>query len=101
MTATETTTHNFINILWLTVKKILLFLIKPIYPFFRLIIKVIDYIKNILDKFRIQFKIMRNFLFKMVENIYIRLQNSVTAITYFFLKLRDGLKKQIGLFRTF
>ena len=99
MTATETTTHNFINILWLTVKKILLFLIKPIYPFFRLIIKVIDYIKNILDKFRIQFKIMRNFLFKMVENIYIRLQNSVTAITYFFLKLRDGLKKQIGLFK--
>ena len=99
MTATQTTTHNFINILWLTVKKILLFLIKPIYPFLRLITKVIDYIKKILDKFRIQFKIMRNFLFKMVENIYTRLQNSVAAITHFFLKLRDGLKKQIGLFK--
>ena len=99
MTTTQTTTHNFITVLWLTVKKILLFLIKPIYPFLRLIIKVIDYIKNILDNFRIQFKIMRNFLFKMIENIYTRLQNSVAAITYFFLKLRDGLKKQIGLFK--
>ena len=99
MTEMESTIHNFVTILWLTVKKILLLIMKPFYPFFKLIVKIIDYIKGILDNFRVQFKIMRNFLFKMIENIYKRLQNSVAAITLFFLKLREGLKKQIGLFK--
>uniref|UniRef100_A0A6C0EIA7 Vint domain-containing protein n=1 Tax=viral metagenome TaxID=1070528 RepID=A0A6C0EIA7_9ZZZZ len=99
MTEMESTIHNFVNILWLTVKKILLLIMKPFYPFFNLIVKIIDHIKGILDNFRVQFKIMRNFLLKMIENIYKRLHDSVTAITYFFLKLREGLKKQIGLFK--
>uniref|UniRef100_A0A6C0J0N0 Vint domain-containing protein n=1 Tax=viral metagenome TaxID=1070528 RepID=A0A6C0J0N0_9ZZZZ len=99
MSGYESTKFNLINYLSSMVKKIMALLMKPFYPIFEIIIKLIDYFKNILNRFRVQFKIMRNFLFKMVENIYIRLQNSAATITYSFLKLREGLKKQIGLFK--
>lgn len=98
-TGIQTTVYNLISYLWSIVKKFLQLLMMPFYPIFKLINNILNYFKNILDKFRQQFKIMRNFLFKMVEKVYMRLQNTVATMTYFFLKLREGIKRQLGLFK--
>jgi len=90
---------NFVNIIWSIVKKFISLLIKPFYPVLKLITNILDYYKGVIDNLRAQFKIMRNFLFTMIRKINIRLQNGIAAITYFFLKLRDGLKKQLALYR--
>ena len=95
----KVTFQNFISIMWDMVNKFLTILMKPIYPVFKLITKIIGQFKNILDTFRKQFKIMRNFLFAMISKIYIRLQNITAAMTFFFLKLREGLKRQFALFK--
>ena len=88
-TRIQTTVYNFISFLWTIVKKFLEILMLPLYPLFKIINKVLKYFRSILDTFRKQFKIMRNFLFKIVEKVYMRLQNTVATMTYFFLKLKD------------
>ena len=98
-TTLTATLNNFINFAWQIVNQFLLLLVKPLYPIFRLVVKVLDAIKSILDNFRKQFKIMRNFLFSLVSKVYERLQNGVATMTMFFLKLREGMKRQLGLFR--
>jgi hypothetical protein len=96
--AIESTKYNLISILWNLVKKYLIIFIKPFYIFFDILQKYLKIISTILNNFRNQFKIMRNFLLKMVENIMKRIENITTTYVYSFLKIRDGLKKQIGIF---
>ena len=95
----QSTVYNFISFLWNIVKKFLELLMTPLYRVFNIVTKILGFFRSILDKFRIQFKIMRNFLFKIVEKVYMRLQNTVATMTYFFLKLREGIKRQLGLFK--
>lgn len=95
----ESTIHNLKNLVWLLISKFLQILVKPIYPVLTLITKVLRNFKDIIDNFRKQFKIMRNFLFTMVKKVYERLQGTVSAMTIFFLKLREGLKKQLGIYK--
>jgi len=95
----QSTFSNLTEILWAIVKEFLLLLVKPFYPVLNILIKILDGIRSVLDNFRKQFKIMRNFLFRMVQNIYIRLQDSVASISIFFFRLRESLKRQIGLYK--
>ena len=96
--AVKTTVNNFIRVLTKIITKFLNIFMKPIYPVLEIIIKALNTIKNVLEGMRKQINVMRNFMFKLFEKMYIRLQNGVAAITYFFLKLREGLKRSFGLF---
>jgi len=96
--AIQSTIHNLISIMWSIITKYLNILIKPFYIFFSIVETFLKDISNVLNQFRTQFKIMRNFLLKMIQNIMNRLETITSTFAYLFLKLRDGLKKQFGLF---
>ncbi len=63
-----------------------------------LLLNIFHTIKSVLNGIRSQINIMRNFMFKLFEKMYIRLQNGMAAITFYFLKLREGLKRSYGVF---
>ena len=94
------TKKNFIKVLWTIVNKFLSILMTPIYPIIKMILKVLGYFSNILNGIRNQITVMRNFLFKLFEKMYIRLQNGVATIIFFFLKLRESMKRSYGLLTT-
>jgi hypothetical protein len=94
------TKKNFIKVLWNIVNKFLSILMTPIYPIINMILKVLSYFSNILNGIRNQITVMRNFLFKLFEKMYIRLQNGVATIIFFFLKLRESMKRSYGLLTT-
>tara|TARA_B100001093_G_scaffold497677_1_gene544891 strand:- start:9904 stop:11307 length:1404 start_codon:yes stop_codon:yes gene_type:complete len=94
----KTTIKNFISIITGICKKIFNMLMRPIYAIMGIFLKIFNLLKSVLDKIRQQLNVIRGFLFKMFEKVMLRIQNSVAAIVYFFLKLREGLKRTLGLF---
>lgn len=96
-TAAEYTKANIINVVWSLVSKSLSVLMLPIYPIIQLFLKIMKSIGESLNSLRQQMSVMRNFLFKIFENIYVRLQTSIAAITFYMLKLRESLKRSFGL----
>ena len=94
----ETTVNNFIRFISAIIRKFLDIFMMPVYTVLKLFIKIGKKFKNILQGLRKQLNVMRNFMFKLFEKLYIRLQNGIAAITYFFLKLREALKRSFGLF---
>lgn len=93
----EATKANFIKVLFGMVKKIMDVLMIPIYPILKMVMKVFKSFTFILNNVRNQITVMRNFLFKIFEKMYIRLQNSFAAVIFFFLKLRESLKRSYGI----
>ena len=81
----EATKANFIKVLFGMVKKIMDVLMIPIYPILKMVMKVFKSFTFILNNVRNQITVMRNFLFKIFEKMYIRLQNSFAAVIFFFL----------------
>ena len=96
----EATKKNFIKVLWNIVSKFLSILMIPVYPILQLILKVFGFFTSILNGIRNQITVIRNFLFKLFEKMYIRLQNGVATIIFFFLKLRETMKRSYGLMTT-
>tara|TARA_B100000963_G_scaffold347399_1_gene353664 strand:- start:98 stop:1501 length:1404 start_codon:yes stop_codon:yes gene_type:complete len=96
----QATKKNFIKVLWNIVNKFLSILMIPIYPIIQLILKVFSFFTSILNGIRNQITVIRNFLFKLFEKMYIRLQNGVATIIFFFLKLRETMKRSYGLMTT-
>ena len=97
-TALESTIENFHKVISKLVSGFLQILMKPIYSVMQIFLKIFKSFTGILDGLRKQINVMRNFLFKLFEKMLIRLQTGMAAITYFFLKLRESLKKSYGLF---
>ena len=91
------TKKNFIKVLWNIVNKFLSILMTPIYPILKMILNVMKFFSNIINGVRNQINVIRNFLFKLFEKMYIRLQNGVATIIFFFLKLRETMKRSYGL----
>ena len=96
----QATKKNFIKVLWNIVNKFLSILMIPVYPILQLILKVFSFFTSILNGIRNQITVIRNFLFKLFEKMYIRLQNGVATIIFFFLKLRETMKRSYGLMTT-
>lgn len=94
----ESTVINFRKVISKLISSFLGILMKPIYSIMEVFLKIFNSFGAILQGIRKQINVMRNFLFKLFENMYMRLQNGIAAITYFFLKLRESLKKSYGLF---
>jgi len=97
MSATEFTKQNITGVIWGIVSKFLNILMIPIYPILQLFVTAIKSISDIMNKMRNQMAVMRNFLFKIFEQMYMRLETSVAAITFYFLKLREELKRSFGV----
>jgi hypothetical protein len=93
----QATKKNFIKVLWNIVNKFLNILMIPIYPIIKLILKVFGFFVGILNGIRNQITVIRNFLFKLFEKMYIRLQNGIATVIFFFLKLRETMKRSYGL----
>ena len=95
--AIRSTINNFIKVLWNIVKKFLGILMMPIYPILGLFLKVFKVLTGVLNGIRNQINVIRNFLFKLFEKMYIKLQNGTATIAFFFLKLREIMKRSYGL----
>ncbi len=93
----EATKSNFIKVTFNLVNKIFDTFMKPVYPIIKMIMNTFKYFMNILNTLRNQITVIRNFLFKLFEKMYIRLQNSLAAIIFFFLKLRESMKRSYGI----
>jgi hypothetical protein len=94
----KSTFNNFRRVLSNLVASFFKILMKPINAIIKIFLQLFKIITGILNKIRAQINVMRNFLFKLFENMYIRLQNGIAAITYLFLKMREGMKRSFGLF---
>ena len=97
-TVTQSTIKNLVSVLYNIVKQFLKILMIPVYAIINIFLKLMKIIGLVLNKIRGQITVVRNILFKLFEQMYIRLQNGIAAITFFFLKLREGLKRSFGLF---
>jgi len=93
----RSTINNFIKVLWNIVKKFLGILMTPIYPILNIFLKVFKSLTGVLNGIRGQINVIRNFLFKLFEKMYLKLQNGVATIAFFFLKLRESMKRSYGL----
>lgn len=94
----QTTMRNYVGVISKIVNSFLKILMMPVYAALEAILHIMNVFKNILNKIRSQINVMRNFMFKLFEKMYIRLQNGMAAITYYFLKLREGMKRSYGIF---
>lgn len=97
-TSFEATQRNFTEYLSTFIKEVFNFLMIPIYSVFNVFLEITKSIYTIIDKIRNQMAIMRNFLMKIVSAIFNKITNGVAVATYMFMKIRDGLRKQFGLF---
>tara|TARA_B100000963_G_C22639109_1_gene679365 strand:- start:6005 stop:7393 length:1389 start_codon:yes stop_codon:yes gene_type:complete len=97
-TGLETTIINFRTVISQMVSSFLKILMRPINAIMKVFIKIFAVFTKVLQGIRKQINVMRNFLFKLFEKMYIRLQNGMAAIVYFFLKFRESLKKSYGIF---
>lgn len=94
----ESTVINFRKVISKLISSFLSILMKPIHSIMEVFLKIFGSFGTVLQGIRKQINVMRNFLFKLFEKMYIKLQTGIAAITYFFLKLRESLKKSYGLF---
>ena len=90
--------NNFMDVLSGLIKGIFSILVKPIYPIFNIFTTILKSFSNILQKFRLQLNAIRGFLFRLFEKLLIKLHEGISGMTYFFLKLREILKKTFGIF---
>jgi len=90
--------NNFMDVLSGLIKSIFSVLMKPIYPILNIFTALLGSFSNILQKFRLQLNAIRGFLFKLFQNLLIKIHEGISGMTYFFLKLREILKKTFGIF---
>ena len=96
-TIAEASKKNLNKVLWNIVNKFLEVLMSPIYPIISIFMKLLKKVTSVLNGIRNQIAIMRNLMFKLFEDMYMRLQNGVATMTFFFLKLRESMKRSYGL----
>jgi hypothetical protein len=96
--ALQSSAINFKTVIVKMVTSFLKILMTPIYSIMNVFLKIFATLGTVLQGIRKQINVMRNFLFKLFEKMYIKLQNGMAAITYFFLKTRESLKKSYGIF---
>jgi len=97
-TALQATERNFTEYLSTFIKEVYNFLMIPVYSIFNIFHELTKSVYTIINKIRGQMAIMRNFLMKIVSAIFDKITNGVAVSTYMFMKIRDGLRKQFGLF---
>lgn len=97
MSGLKSTIKNFTKVLWNMVKRFLAILMTPVYPILKIFMKIFKALTGVLDGLRNQINVIRNFLFKLFEKMYIKLQNGTATIAFFFLKLRESMKRSYGL----
>ena len=90
--------NNFMDVLSGLIKGIFSILVKPIYPIFNIFTVMLKSFSNILQKFRLQLNAIRGFLFRLFQNLLVKIHEGISGMTYFFLKLREILKKSFGIF---
>ena len=91
---------NVMNCLWVQIKQFFLQLIKPFNYIISIIHKIIDSVKETLNKFRQQLGIIRKLLLKIAMSVMERIENLGASFVSEFLKIRDILKRSTASFQT-
>lgn len=94
----QTAMNNFMEVLSGLIKGIYGILMKPVYPILNIFTTILGSFSSILQKFRLQLNAIRGFLFRLFQNLLVKIHEGISGITYFFLKLREILKKTFGIF---
>jgi hypothetical protein len=92
------TFKNFVRFINEVVKKVVNILMWPFVQLAGVFVKMLGKVSGTFNNFRKQFVVMKKFMFKLTDGVMNRLDNINTAFTMFFLKAREGLKKQAAIF---
>jgi len=90
---------NFSMVIWNSLNTFFNILIKPIQFILLIIRKQIGEIGNVVEVFRKQLKIMRNFLMAIVMKMMKRIENIISATIFTFGKINDITKRQLGIYQ--
>ena len=90
---------NFSNLIWNSLSTFFNILIKPVQFILLIIRKQIGEIGNVVEVFRKQLKIMRNFLMAIVMKMMKRIENIISATIFTFGKINDITKRQLGIYQ--
>ena len=93
------TIQNFKKVIWGTFKKYFNWFMTPIKFIIKVITKILKQMRDTLNIFRTQAKIMRNLFKKLVEETAERLTRSYSAIQYLQEKIKLTLRRQQALFQ--
>lgn len=97
ITAQESTMKHIFALVGEYVKRFVSFLSMPLYPIFGMLTSILQTFGAKIDGIRSQMTIIREFLFSLFYSLFDRLQNGMIMITLLFMKLREGLKKTMGM----
>lgn len=96
-TVFQSTIDNFRAFIWRITQSVFNVLMLPIYSLLQAYMALFNKIQGILDKLRYEITIIRNFLMKLFEDMYIRIDNTYATLAISMLKLRDGMKRSYGI----
>jgi len=95
----KATIKNFSNVVWNSLKIFFNILIKPVQFMLLIIKKQIDQLGGVVNVFRKQMKIMRNFLMSIVMQMMKRIENIIAASVFTFGKINDITKRQLAIYQ--
>lgn len=95
----KATIKNFSNVVWNSLKIFFNILIKPVQFMLLIIKKQIDQLGSVVNVFRKQMKIMRNFLMSIVMQMMKRIENIISASIFTFGKINDITKRQLAIYQ--
>lgn len=95
----KATIKNFSNVVWNSLRVFFNILIKPVQFILLIIKKQIDQLGNVVNVFRKQMKIMRNFLMSIVMQMMKRIENIIAASIFTFGKINDITKRQLAIYQ--
>jgi len=84
---------------WVTLQKYFTFLISPFRFILSIITAILQKFKSTIDTFRQQLRIMRKFLFGMMEKIMERIQNISSGLIYLISKMRETMKRSYANYK--
>jgi hypothetical protein len=98
-TPLKSTLDNFTGCFWQRIKIVFNILIKPFRYIIQLLKNIIRDFTAIIDKIRVQIKIMRNMIFDVVMKMMKKIENIISATIMTFGKLNNMMKRQLAIFQ--
>ena len=95
----KSTADNFTGCFWQRIKISFTFLIKPIKYIIDILKNILKHLTGMIDKIRIQIKIMRNIILGVVMKMMKKIENIISATIMSFGKLNNMMKRQLAIFQ--
>jgi hypothetical protein len=93
----KTIISTFMEIIYAICKNVIELLLEPYYMIVDGFMSIFKSMIKVMNGVRKQIAIMRGMLFKIFDDLYIRLETVTGTMTYLFLKIREIMKKTYGM----